>query len=207
MKVVTKEFKVYSYNELSEEAKQKIKEWYLNDQESYIFDNMIEDDLSYLFPHSCLHFQYDLGYCQGDGFNIYGKVDIRDILNYKEDGENDYFTEKEKRTLLFYVDECGCDIVLPENRSHYSYCVCDRNDIDEDFIYRLKDCDIRGIEVETIKKLQSAVEKIFCKLCDRYENDGYSYFYEVDEETLEDHCTFNGYEFLEDGSLFREVIK
>lgn len=37
MKVITKEFKVYSYNELSEEAKQKVKEWYLNGQESYIY--------------------------------------------------------------------------------------------------------------------------------------------------------------------------
>lgn len=123
-------------------------------------------------------------------------------MNYKEDGENDYFTEKEKRTLLFYVNECGCEILLPENRSHCSYCVCDRNDIDEDFIYRLEDCTIRGVKVETIKKLQSAVEKIFCDLCDRYENDGYSYFYEIDEETLEDHCNSNEYEFLEDGSLF-----
>lgn len=202
MKVVTKEYKVYSYNELSEEAKQRVKEWYLNGQESFIFDDIIENDLSCLFPHSSLKFQYSLGYNQGDGFNIYGEVDIRDVLNYKEDGKNDYFTEKEKRTLLFYVNACSCKILLPENGSHYSYCVCDRNDIDEDFIYTLEDRGMRDIKVETIKKLQSAVEKIFCNLCDRYENDGYSYFYEVDEETLEDYCNSNEHEFLEDGSLF-----
>ncbi len=202
MKVVTKEFEVYSYNELSEEAKQRVKEWYLTGQESFIFDDMIEDDLSCLFPHSSLKFQYSLGHYQDDGFNIYGEVDIRDILDYKEDGKNDYFTEKEKRTLLFYINECDCEILLPENGSHYSYCVCDRNDIDEDFIYILEDCGIRDIKVETIKKLQSAVENIFCALCYEYENDGYSYFYEVDGKTLEDYCNSNEYEFLEDGSLF-----
>lgn len=200
MKVITKEFKVYSYSELSEKAKKRVKEWYLSGQESDIFDNTIESDLSYLFPHSSLKFQYSLGYCQGDGFNIYGKIDIRDVIDYAEDGENDYFTEKEKRTLLFYVDKCGCDIVLPESR--YNYCVCDRNDIDDDFIYRLEDCGIRHIKVEVIKKLQSAVEKIFCRLCDRYEDEGYRYFYEIDDETLEEYCNDNKYEFLEDGSLF-----
>lgn len=202
MKVITKEFKVYSYSELSEKAKKRVKEWYLSGQDSDIFDNTIESDLSYLFPHSSLKFQYSLGYCQGDGFNIYGKIDIRDVIDYAEDSENDYFTEKEKRTLLFYVNECGCDIVLPENGSRYNYCVCDENDIYDDFIYMLEDRGIRNIKAETIEKLQSAVEEIFCRLCYKYENEGYSYFYEVDDETLEEYCNDNEYEFLENGSLF-----
>lgn len=202
MKQIVKTYKIYTYNELNEEAKQKVKEWYLSGQESFIFDNMIEDDLGYLFPHSSLQFQYSLAYCQGDGFNIYGNVDIRDVINYKQDGENDYFTEKEKRTLLFYVNECDCEILLPENRSGYSYCVCDRNDILDDFTYTLENCDIRNIKHDVIKKLQKAIETIFCNLCGRYEKDGYDFFYEIDEKTLEEYCNDNDWYFLESGELF-----
>lgn len=65
---------VYNFNELSDKAKEKVKEWYLNGQDAEFF---YEDSMAYineLFPNSELDIQFSLGYCQGDGFNIYGEI-------------------------------------------------------------------------------------------------------------------------------------
>ena len=35
-----------------------------------------------LFPNSNLKVEYSLNYCQGDGLNIYGELNIKDILKY-----------------------------------------------------------------------------------------------------------------------------
>ena len=56
--------------------------------------------------------------------------------------------------------------------------------------------------VETLKKFEAMVKGIFETLCNVYEKWGYEYFYEVSEEEMEDICEANGYEFLEDGTIF-----
>lgn len=207
MKTITKEFTVYSYDELDETAKEKVKRWYLDGQEAETFTEMCENDLVYLFPESTLEVQYSLSCCQGDGFNIYGKVNLQDIFNILENGSSPFnvkdfetFTEKEKRTLAFYYNYC--DIELPENDTRYSYCVCEYINLFNDWEYELENQRFKNINKETIQKLENAIIYIFGNLCKIYEENGYNYFYEVDEKTLSEYCSENGIEFLEDGSIF-----
>lgn len=76
-----KEIKVFTFPELNGEAKEKAKEWYLNDEIlSLELTNDYKNDLSYIFPRSELEVQWSLSYCQGDGVNIYGSVNIEDIF-------------------------------------------------------------------------------------------------------------------------------
>lgn len=75
-----KEIKAYTFPELTGEAKEKAKEWYLNDETlSWELTNNYESDLSCIFPNSDLKVQWSLSYCQGDGVNIYGSVNMEDI--------------------------------------------------------------------------------------------------------------------------------
>ena len=71
----------YSYNELNERAKAKVKEWYLNDT---IRCDIFHDDIMMFlhdeFPSSSLRINFSLYYCQGDGFNIEGELDLCDFL-------------------------------------------------------------------------------------------------------------------------------
>lgn len=70
-----KEIKVFTFPELNGEAKEKAKEWYLNDETlSWELTDSYESDLSCIFPNSDLKVQWSLSYCQGDGVNIYGSV-------------------------------------------------------------------------------------------------------------------------------------
>lgn len=203
---ITKTYDVYKYNELSGNAKEKVKEWYLQGQKPFVFSEDCKEDLRNLFGKNNLDVQYSLGYCQGDGFNIYGKIDAENIFNCLEKHNGgtqlakfeDVLTEKEKKTILHYAEECG-EIELPMN-SRYCYSLADYIDIAEDWEYKL--VDYRNLNTKVIKKFEEMVRNIFGTLCSSYEKWGYEYFYEISDEDLEEMCEVNGYEFLEDGTIF-----
>ena len=199
MKQIVKTYEIYTYNELNEEAKENAKQWYLDGQDSEQFTHFVMEDLKILFPHSELKIQYSLNNCQGDGFNIYGSVDLKDVLNYRKD----YFSEKEKRTLKFYFCNYDCNIILDENR-RYSYSICDKADIAEPIMDELEKWLVRDINKKLIYKLENAIKHIFTELCNQYEKEGYSYFYEIDDETLSEICDDNEYYFMKDGSFFHD---
>ena len=208
MRTVAIAYGVYKYNELSEEAKEKVKEWYLNGQESYIFTDDCKMDLENLFGKNSLDVQYSLAYCQGDGFNICGSIDAESIFRCLENHNGgtqlkkfeDVLTEKEKKTILAYAEECG-DIVLPMNR-RYCYSLADYIDIVEEWMWRLERADYANINEEALNKFEKLVRGIFVELCRSYEKQGYEFFYEISDEDLEEICEANEYEFLEDGTIF-----
>lgn len=209
MRVETVNYNVYQYNELSEDAKAKVKSWYLEGREPFIFTEMCEEDLYNLFGDNDLQVQYSLGYCQGDGFNIYGKIDAGSILKCLENNNGgtqlaefkDVLTDKEKKTILHYAEECG-KIELPLN-NRYCYSLADYIDIKESWEYDLE-CysGFENINTEALEKFEKMVRGIFETLCNSYEKDGYEYFYEISEEELEEMCEANQYEFLVDGTVF-----
>ena len=119
-----KEIKVFTFPELNGEAKEKAKEWYLNDEIlSLELTNDYKNDLSYIFPRSELEVQWSLSYCQGDGVNIYGSVNIEDIFALPGKAPaynwiNGYLIEKEIRTLKFYMSEYKNEVKIPVNRRY-----------------------------------------------------------------------------------------
>lgn len=209
MRTATVEYKVYKYNELSEEAKEKAKQWYLDGQESFIFSEMVKEDLYSLFGKNNLDVQYSLSYCQGDGFNIYGEIDAEKIFNCLEKHNGgtqlkkfeDMLTEEEKKVILAYAEECGA-IKLPIN-NRYCYSLASYIDIAEDWEWELEQpMEDDNINSEVLDKFEKLVRGVFVELCRAYEKWGYEYFYEVEEDELEEICEANGYEFLEDGTIF-----
>lgn len=214
MKTITKEYTVYNYSELSEEAKEKVKQWYLDDDfKPQEFTSIYTEDLHYLFPNSDLKLQFSLCYCQGDGLNIYGKLDVKDVLNMIkginingctiEQFEN-ALTEKEIKTIEAYMEVCGTEIDLPYNNGHYEYCVADRTEFAYDWVEELEYQMHKIIQVDTIRKLENLVRDMFTTLSGQYEEYGYNFFYEVDDEIMMEVCETNEWMFLEDGTFFTE---
>jgi hypothetical protein len=69
----------YKYSELSEKAKEKVREWFLD---KYA-DPTLSDDLQYIFAQRLEQegfptdgIRWSLGYCQGSGCSFIGRVDI-----------------------------------------------------------------------------------------------------------------------------------
>ena len=213
MEIITREYKVYNFSELSEKAKDKVKQWYLDDDfRPYEFENIYTEDLKYLFNNSDLKLQFSLSYCQGDGLNIYGKLDLMDVFTAIRDTEHsgdlfeqykDLFSEHEQKTIEAYMEVCGREVELPYNR-HYCYCIDDRVDFADDWIESLEYCRYKNIQIDTIRKMEKLVGRMFENLSGTYEKYGYDYFYNADDEVVNETCEANGWRFLEDGTFFAE---
>lgn len=213
MEVVTREYKVYNFSELSEDAKEKAKQWYLDDDfRPQKFENIYTEDLHYLFNNSDLKMQFSLSYCQGDGLNIYGKLDLMDVFAAIRDTDHsgeqfkqykDLFSEHEQKTIEAYMEACGREIELPYNR-HYCYCIDDRVDFADEWIEILEYCRYKNIQIDTIRKMEKLIGTMFENLSATYEKYGYDYFYNADDEVVNETCEANGWRFLEDGTFFAE---
>lgn len=210
MRTIVIEHNVYKYDELSENAKRQVKEWYLNNQDPYIFTEDCKMDLENLFGKNDLHIQYSLNSCQGDGFNIYGLINTEDIVNCLENQNGgtqlkrfeNVLTEEEKKTILTYAKEVGeCAIIeLPWN-NRYCYSLANRINFAEDWKCELEYYS-NNINKALVEKFENLVQEIFIELCGNYEKQGYEYFYEISEEDLRDICDGNEWEFLEDGTFY-----
>lgn len=209
MRIETVTYHVYKYNELSEDAKQKVKDDYLSDDyRPYLFNEDLEWYLEDLFGKNDLKIQFSLGYCQGDGLNIYGNVYAEDIFNALAKSDKypilekyaDVMTDAEKDTILYYAGICN-DIELPCN-NRYCYCIADRISFADDWIDTLEWEDYEDIQKDTILKFEGLVQDIFSALCGQFEKDGYKYFYEISDEEMEETCEANEWEFHENGKLF-----
>ena len=193
--------KIYDFNELSESAKEMARNAYL--EEFRDCDFFTEDclyQLKELFPNSDLKVEYSLSSCQGDGFNIYGDMFLKDAINYvysKSDRLNKYGRFFEWLKTLDYT------LRISENKARYSYCYIDYND----FVYDIMDDLEQDGYTANYEEHEKAVTLFSCvfknligKLCKEFENDGYNYFYEVEDEEIIEVWECNGYEgFYEDG--------
>jgi hypothetical protein len=114
-------------------------------------------------------------------------------------------TDNEKKIILAYAEECGA-IELPMNH-RYCYSLADYIDIADDWESKLEyandyDYTWDNINIDVLKKFEKLVRDIFRTLCKAYEDWGYSYFYEIDDEDMEETCEANEWEFTEDGTVF-----
>ena len=204
---------IYTYAELSDKAKEKANQWYLNDPfRNETFRDTYTEDLKNLFPNSDLKLQYSLTYCQGDGLNIYGTLDLTDIFKAIRDKAKygttfdhvrDVMREHEQKTIEAYMSVCGRNIDLPYNDSRYAYCVSDKTDFASEWINELEYMQYKNIQVDTIRKMEKLVADIFVTLAGQYEKNGYEYFYEADEDEITEECEANGWEFLADGTFWQ----
>lgn len=209
MQQLIKIYNVYSYLELSDEAKEKAKEDYLNDYcRSEALTDIYMEDLKNIFPNSDLKIQWSLNGCQGDGVNIYGNLNINDIFNLPNVTDmkwiRDELTEKEIRTMKFYMSEYQEDTILPMNRRYY-YCYINYIDFSADFYSALEDIGIRNINSNVLCKIEGIIRKVIKELCNRYERIGEDYLYNISDEEMEETSEANDWKYFKDGSFFIDI--
>lgn len=209
---------IYEYDELSEDAKNNAKEWYMRTWcTPQMFGEDVLNDLDALFGKNNLDIQFNLNCCQGDGLNICGKIDAKQFLNAVEKNKNDIaqfgkyadvLTEDEKRIIHSYCDfdngyyhDFGI-IELPDSNSFYAFCAADRVDISDSWSDEMEN--IYGLDCDygLLKKFENMVIGVFTELCNMYKEWGYDFFYHVDDDTMSDACDTNGWEFYENGDFY-----
>lgn len=218
MRTETVTYKIYKYNELSDDAKAKAFEWFesVRADENYIFTDDCEYSLRLRFPNSELQVQYSLSYSQGDGLNIFGNLYLPDVLPYIKDK----FTEEEFSYIRHIVSEYGTgdgcwlydQYVKMQRNTHYAFCIAEHNDYVADIRYRIEhETEVAEknerklgmtINDELINKFDMYVCEYFTDLCKEYEEQGYEFFYPKDDTEFIELCEANEWEFYEDGTFY-----
>lgn len=215
MKIIVNQIRVYEYHELNEDAKERVKEWYLDDiNNNNCFAEDIEVDLQNLFPNSDLKVTYSLSYCQGDGLNVYGTINFNDFLEIDSKTNSNIFsnyTPKEIARLKFYFKYI--DDYTFENDSRYSYS---HKFIDKKYArHTLMDMfdeligyhELRDVDEDLFTKFFMDMLNWFEDYDEKMEKAGYKFFYEVEDGEVEEVCSSNNYMFLEDGTFYGRVYE
>jgi hypothetical protein len=199
MRTITITKNLYTFNELSEKAKEKVRQDYLSDEiRTEIFSEDCMNKITELFPNSDLKIQFSLCGCQGDGFNIYGEISFTDLMEILKDK----FSEEEKKFLKWAFWETGINSFKMPYNNLYCYCIAHRHDFMEKVLDTLEYYGIRDIKEDVLEKMTREAKLYITKLCKDFEDTGYDFFYHVSDEEIEDWADANGYEFTEDGVIF-----
>ena len=193
MRTITILKNIYTFNELSEKAKEKVRQDYLSDEfRTEIFSEDCMNRITELFPNSDLKIQFSLGGCQGDGFNIYGEISLTDLL----ENLKGKFSSEELKTLEQNFMESGIDSYTMEMNHRYCYCNAFLHEFTEEVEREL------DYHLSVFDKFDTEARFYIEKLCRDFENTGYDFFFHVSDEEIEDWADANGYEFTEDGVIF-----
>lgn len=224
MKQVTKVYDVYNYDELSEKAKDKVRE----EMKDAIIDGRFEwlhSDLAESLQ-ACYGIdgvvRYSLSYSQGDGLhfnseNLMTKQFYDLMVKVVDDKVNDIKDKEVVKQVIkvFYDHRSNLQVsARHDHRNRYEYA--SKHDInievlDEDAFEDLKDVTglknfAKGVDVVNIFEValnlfNNIVFLTYLKICNDFEAIGYK-VYEVSEEDIKDLIESNDYVFLEDGDIF-----
>ena len=195
MKEITRIEKVYDFNELSESAKENARREYLEYfHEPFMFTDYIDCQLSEVFPNSKLETQYSLSYCQGDGLNIYGQFALSDIIKFIRTHYENYdciLNCKQKR-FMSYLEKQDIQVINRAN-SHYCYYTSKANDIAWSIEIEMEGNYYRDIPYDTIQIIANMFDICFEKYCKNFENEGYDFFYKVEDNEITETWEVNEY--------------
>lgn len=197
------EFKVYHFEELSEQAKKKAIEDFRRRGTWEQWDNDVLSEyfkerlMEYGF-YSDVRIEFSLGYCQGDGVAFYGEIDFSIWLK----NHQDHFTKKELKRLEWLNYEFGIGLSTTRNSYGYHYSHYNTMDINVacDGYIGLRDSDLLD---EVLNEVEELLKDEVVELSREFERIGYEEIeYKNSDEYIIESIIVNEYEFMEDGSMF-----
>lgn len=193
-----KKIAIYSYDELSRDAKERAKEdvrnFYENILDSYLesFNEEAKEQIE-KEGFSDVDINYSLSYSQGDGFSFTGYVgNVAEFIEKIGSRFSKLYTSE-------YVDDISIEIV--RNTHHYAHENTVSAEVEIYYSEDIPDKEYRELE-SLSNELQEEVEEYKNNLCKKLEKQGYKeidFFYS--EENIEDFIESNEYEFYENGGI------
>lgn len=212
MKTITKEIKLYKYDELSKEAKEKANDKYLEfyRHECDFFEDVIKNSLENegVSGVACIDVEWNLGYSQWDYVKILGNIyfeDLSDELKNKfckglSNEELKFFKQFEKYSEICFRELYdGSDCV--EIYVQLSATPEELYDLGLDNDFKFED---KEKYYKISPKIDKNIEEWYDEICEEYKELGYRYFYEGDEEEIKEYYEAEGQLFLENGEMYEE---
>jgi hypothetical protein len=191
----TIETEAYTFDELSDDAKEKVIEYFRKHKE-VMLDFFKDDCILYANEKGFedIELQYSLGYCQGDGlsFSAQEYTMLKDLY-LQELGKG-----KEKTAQLLADNST---FVCTGNEGYYYFA--SSSDIDlyiENYTSSINtDCENMN---EVVNNVRLKLEQIYCDVCKELETRGYNEIeYQYSDECIIEDIQCNEYEFTKEGIL------
>lgn len=214
MKQVTKAYNVFNYEELNKEAQKKAMEeayeWLAEEKCEYLKDDLLDEmDFKYnIIPDELF---YSLSYCQGDGLcftlkNIFSYTRLKDnLLTDLNVFEKAVISglDKQKRDLILEYLNCDYNISIRKiswNYEHSHTCDFEWERYEDDDSAKEKAI---NDTIEEICSHTGLLRDVYDKVCSYLEELGYKITYPDEDEVIE-YINDQGFEYLEDGTLFND---
>jgi len=194
MKIITREFKIYKYDELSSGSKNKVQNHFwettLDDETNNLqeeFKSIVETEYPYFeFPY----FRWSLSNCQGDGLSISFTLNLFKFM----DRELPKLKQKAAiENLVYKVRSKG-------NRGRY--CFSSRSDIEVEYNNEEENSKLTDNFTNNVLPV---IQRKYMEVCSDLERKGYAaYDYLFSEENAREMSEANNYTYLEDGTMMNE---
>jgi hypothetical protein len=186
----TKEVNVYTYDELSQRAKDAVKIW-LNDDDNGLLQESLEEELSEtVFTNATI--SYSLNSCQGDGVSFTGEwsgLELKNIINASYNSTGISVPPKVAKIIL----EATLTITR-DNRCHYMH----EMSVDTNLLYEGE----LDLGYSTIGPIEKIIDEYRISICKMLEKQGYKEIdYSNSEDAMSETCESNDYEFYANGEL------
>lgn len=199
MRKVVREYDVYTYQELEEDAKERARKTISDSIVEMNFQYLEEDLLTimeedYDLKESNVNLHYSLGYCQGDGLSF----DCKDLLESKYFKNKMYegLTKNEKISLSKMISKGEFSIFTKRSGCHlYQYALHSDVQTITNFYHWGKN------KEDLVNKIQKKISIIYMAICKRLEKIGYQ-CYDVEEEDIERYVEDYDIEFTQCGNVF-----
>jgi len=184
--------KVFKFDELSEESKEKaIEVWYSSEDYCFLEDDILSEleffDEEGIFSNVKL--SYSLSWSQGDGLSFSSDIDLEKFIDKIYEVK---IPNWKKRALLTYINK----VTTKWNTGHY--CSCHESDVTSE----LSGYDERERLECYFKSIFEHIQQYYLDTCKQLEKYGYSVLeYRMDNKEFSENCECNDYEFYEDGKM------
>jgi len=195
MRTVTKTFDVFKFQELSDEAKEKALNDYVNSGDAFPFAQEYIDTLKKALPFygfslddysvdasSAARSHVSISYASSNGWH-----DEEDTLRYVrlwkflKASYGEYYATHRKKYLPVLAGDCPFTGIC----------------YDENFLDPIRSFMERPTDITFKELMEDCVNSLLFAMQEDYE-------YQVSEDGFNEHCEGNDYEFLEDGTFYIE---
>lgn len=187
----TIERKLYHFEELSPEVRQKVIDKHYENEDYPLLTEDLKDYLKEcdtLGIFSNIELYYSLSYCQGDGLSFVADIDFKKFLK-----ENYSLKESVLNAILSNISV----VFQNKYRSRYTYAT------KEDIYFEIDNIKANSRLFKLIVNIEKELNDYYYNICRRLEKYGYSILeYRMTEEEFKEFSNDNLYEYYENGELF-----
>lgn len=194
-RTITKTYTLYTFGELSDDAKEVVREYYLEHvRDAQDLNDCFDSQLADIFPDSNINVEW----CYSDGLSLWGRFNLYELLDHLWVKLSD----KAQRFLSWYFLYFGIDDAYEIPMPYKGHVVYDNKCFTTPIVLSMEGAHMRGIPYDVLNEFDIDIREFISSLCADFYHAVQEYFDYVDDDEIISWCDANDLEFYSDGTLY-----